>query len=65
MQNRYVESFNGRMRDELLIESLFFGLVHARVAIGEWANDYNNFGPPPITRMRGAGRLCGSIAATG
>ena len=26
MQNRFCESFNGRMRDKLLIESLFFGL---------------------------------------
>jgi len=29
MQNGYVESFNGRMRDELLNESLFLGLGHA------------------------------------
>ena len=36
MQNGYVESFNGRMRDELLNESLFFGLDHARSAIAEW-----------------------------
>ncbi|KQV37551.1 hypothetical protein ASE37_24495 [Rhizobium sp. Root268] len=35
MQNGCVESFNGRMRDELLNESLFFGLVHARSAIAE------------------------------
>jgi transposase InsO family protein len=35
MQNGYVESFNGRMRDELLNESLFFGLAHARAAIAE------------------------------
>lgn len=33
MQNGYVESFNGRMRDELLNESLFFGLDQARSAI--------------------------------
>jgi hypothetical protein len=37
MQNGYVESFNGRMRDELLNESLFLGLDHARSAIAEWA----------------------------
>ena len=30
MRNAYVESFNGRMRDELLNESLFLGLDHAR-----------------------------------
>ena len=31
MQNGFCESFNGRMRDELLNESLFFGLDHARL----------------------------------
>ncbi len=45
MQNGYVESFNGRMRDELLNESLFFGLDHARSAIAEWADDYNDLRP--------------------
>jgi transposase InsO family protein len=30
MQNGFCESFNGRMRDELLNEALFFGLAHAR-----------------------------------
>ena len=33
MQNGFCESFNGRMRDELLNESLFFGLDHARTKI--------------------------------
>jgi putative transposase len=41
MQNGFCESFNGRMRDELLNETLFFGLDHARQAIGAWADDYN------------------------
>jgi len=41
MQNGYAESFNGRMRDELLNESLFFGLGHARCAITEWREDIN------------------------
>jgi hypothetical protein len=45
MQNGYVESFNGRMRDEFLNESLFFGLDHARSAIAEWADDHNNLRP--------------------
>ncbi|CDX53235.1 conserved hypothetical protein [Mesorhizobium plurifarium] len=45
MQNGYVESFNGRMRDELLNESLFFGIDHARSAISEWREDYNTAGP--------------------
>ena len=41
MQNGYVESFNGRMRDELLNETLFLGLDHARCAIADWIEDYN------------------------
>lgn len=45
MQNGYVESFNGRMRDELLNESLLFGIDHARSAIAEWREDFNTATP--------------------
>ena len=45
MQNAYIESFNGRMRDELLNESLFFGLAHAREELGVWVTDYNTERP--------------------
>jgi putative transposase len=45
MQNGYVESFNGRMRDELLNESLFTSLAHARAVISAWVNDYNTARP--------------------
>ncbi len=45
MQNGYAESFNGRMRDELLNETLFMSLDHARVAIAAWTNDYNQERP--------------------
>ncbi|WP_334181465.1 IS3 family transposase [Novosphingobium sp.] len=45
MQNGYVESFNGRMRDELLNETLFLTLEHARVVISAWAEDYNQERP--------------------
>ena len=45
MQNGFCESFNGRMRDELLNESLFFGLDHARTKIADWAGDYNGQRP--------------------
>ena len=36
MQNGFVESFNGRMRDELLNETLFFDLDDARTKIATW-----------------------------
>ena len=45
MQNGYVESFNGRMRDELLNETLFLDLDHARTVIAAWAEDYNQARP--------------------
>lgn len=45
MQNALIESFNGRMRDELLNETLFHGLAHARAAIAEWVADYNTERP--------------------
>jgi len=45
MQNGFCESFNGRMRDELLNERLFFGLNHARTSIASWIADYNERRP--------------------
>jgi putative transposase len=45
MQNGFCESFNGRMRDELLNETLFRGLDHARAKIANWADDYNHQRP--------------------
>jgi putative transposase len=41
MQNGYIESFNGRMCDELLNETLLLDLAHARQAIESWVADYN------------------------
>jgi putative transposase len=40
-QNAFVESFNGRLRDELLNETLFHSLPHARAVLGAWRQDYN------------------------
>jgi transposase InsO family protein len=45
IQNAFVESFNGRMRDELLNETLFLDLDHTRHAITEWVADYNTARP--------------------
>jgi hypothetical protein len=41
MQNGFVESFNGRLRDECLNEHLFSNLDEARQIIEEWRIDYN------------------------
>ena len=45
MQNGFIESFNGRLRDELLNETLFTSLAQARVALACWRTDYNDSGP--------------------
>jgi putative transposase len=45
MQNAFIESFNGRLRDELLNETLFTSLAQARVALGCWRADYNDRRP--------------------
>lgn len=45
MQNGFMESFNGRMRDELLNESLFRGLADARARLAAWVADYNHERP--------------------
>jgi len=44
-QNAFVESFNGRLRDELLNEEVFASLAHARKALARWQQDYNTTRP--------------------
>jgi putative transposase len=44
-QNAYIESFNGRLRDELLNETLFRSLRHAREELESWRHDYNHERP--------------------
>ena len=44
-ENGYVESFNGKLRDELLNRELFLGLDEARYVLDTWRNDYNHRRP--------------------
>lgn len=44
-QNAYVESFNGRLRDECLNEHWFTSLPHARLEIERWRREYNDERP--------------------
>lgn len=50
-QNAFVESFNGRLRDECLNESLFSNLAEARHIIENWRIDYNT--QRPLTSLGG------------
>ncbi|TAZ64754.1 IS3 family transposase [Rhizobium ruizarguesonis] len=45
IQNAFIESFNGRLRDEFLNETLFSSLAHARSALSNWRSDYNDQRP--------------------
>lgn len=44
-QNAYIESFNGRFRDECLNEHWFTSLPHAQVVIEAWRREYNEERP--------------------
>ena len=44
-QNAFVESFNGRLRDECLNETLFTSLAHARFVLAAWRHDYHTVRP--------------------
>lgn len=47
-QNAYIESFNGRLRDECLNEHWFPSLLHARTEIETWRREYNEERPKKV-----------------
>ncbi len=44
-ENGYVESFNGKLRDELLNREIFTTLTEAKILIEQWRMDYNQIRP--------------------
>jgi transposase InsO family protein len=51
-ENGYVESFNGRMRDELLNGEILDTVLEAQVIVGQWVKDYNTFRPHSALNYR-------------
>jgi len=57
-ENGYIESFNGKMRDELLDREIFTTIEEAKVLIEQWRREYNQvrphsslgYPPPAVTR---------------
>ena len=45
MQNGYIESFNGKFRDECLNDHWFTTLIQSREVIADWRTDYNEVRP--------------------
>jgi transposase InsO family protein len=58
-ENGYIESFNGKSRDELLNREVFTTLTEAKVLIEAWRKEYNHFRPhsalgyrPPVPEAK-------------
>jgi len=71
MQNGYIESFNGKLRDECLNEQWFETLHQARVTVAAWRRDYNEVRPhsslgriPPAQFAEQHRRLAADAART-
>ena len=72
-QNAFVESFNGRLRDECLNETLFTSMAQARAVLAAWRQDYHTvrphsklggFTPAEIAGQRGWGHAPIPVAIT-
>ena len=44
-ENGYIESFNGKLKDELLDREIFTTLIEAKILIEEWRKEYNQVRP--------------------
>ena len=58
-ENGYIESFNGKLRDELLNREIFTTLIEAKVLIADWRKEYNQVRPhsslgyrPPVPEAK-------------
>jgi putative transposase len=52
IQNAYIESFNGRIRDECLNEEIFLDLADAKKKIEKWRRQYNEKRPHSSLGMK-------------
>jgi len=58
-ENRCIESFNGKLRDELFNGEIFDTILEAKVITEKWRNHYNKirpnsslkFSPPPVPEI--------------
>jgi len=51
-ENGYIESFNGKLRDELLNREVFTTLTEAKILIEEWRKEYNQVRPHSALNYR-------------
>ena len=65
MQNGICEALNSKMRDELLNETLFFGLDHARSVVAAWVADHNAARPHSALGYKTPAAYAAQLAAMG
>jgi transposase InsO family protein len=51
-ENGYIESFNGKLRDELLDREVFYTLAEAKILIEQWWKEYNHIRPHSALHYR-------------
>ncbi len=61
--NAFIESFNGRLRQECLQQNWFTSLDDSKQIVETWRVDYNQERPPKLARPPNAERVCGTLAA--
>ncbi len=59
VENSYIESFNGRLRDECLNVQIFFSLADARQKLAEWRDDHNQVRPHSALGDRAPAEVAG------
>jgi len=55
-ENGYIESFNGKLRDELLDREIFTTLTEAKILIEEWRKEYSQVRPHSALNYRAPAR---------
>ena len=51
-ENGYIESFNARLRDELLNGEIFYSIKEARIIVEAWRRHYNTVRPHASLKYR-------------
>ena len=73
-ENGHIESFNARLRDELLNGEIFYTLREAQIVIESWRRHYNTIRPPRLNRIQATStrgvraricRVAGCVTPTG
>jgi len=64
-ENGYIESFNGKLRDECLNGEVFLSLAEARYVVDRWRLDYNHHRPHSMLDWMTPAAFAGACAASG